>query len=294
MTAGLRPARSAPAFAAVCLATCLGAGAVAQSPPSLEQVLSRASLYVDAFIAEAGAIVAEEDYMQRASSAASSTTTRRLKSDMAIVFGGEAGWAAFRDVFEVDGQPVRDRDDRLARLFMAPGQDAMTHAQAIVAEGARFNVSPRGTQIARTINVPITALRFIEARNVDRSAFRLDWTTSQGRRVARLRFTERAEPRLIRSPDNATASGFILVDPDSGVVVETDLNIQTGAVHANLRTRYAPHPRFTSWLPVSMEETYTTFLVRSNIEQSRVDGRATYSNFRAFGISVGVETSPTE
>ena len=284
----LRSLRVAWVCAALLCATGLDADAFRQADP-LADTIARAGRYIDSFILEASSIVAEEDYLQRASGV-SSSISRRTKSDLAIVFAGDTGWIAFRDVIEVDGRALRDRDDRLARLFADPAADTYARAEQIVAEGARFNLNPSGTEIARTINVPITALRFLEPRHVPRSDFRLDWTTSEGRRLARLRFTERAEPRLIRSPDGAAASGAFLVDPDSGTVVQTDLAMQTGAVQVSLRTRYAPHPRFRSWLPVSMEETYTLVNPRTRTE-SRVDGRATYSNFRSFSVVVDEETS---
>ncbi len=46
---------------------------------------------------------------------------RDLKSDVLIVRGpaGER-WMQFRDVFEVDGKPIRDRAERLAKLFLEP------------------------------------------------------------------------------------------------------------------------------------------------------------------------------
>jgi hypothetical protein len=273
--------------AAVLVGSSLGP---AQGDPSRDEVLARAGRYVQAFVEEASSIVAEEDYDQRASTP-SSVLTRRTKSDLAIVSTGSTGWVAFRDVFEVDGRVVRDRDDRLARLFGAPAPDAFARAQQIVAEGARFNLNPSDAGVSRTINMPVTALRFLEPHHVSRSEFRLDWTMSDGRRVARLRFTERARPRLIHSPDDAAAAGTFLVDPDIGAVLEADLMIETGAVFARVQTRYAAHPRFRSWLPAVMEDSYISFVPRTQIEARRIEGRATYSNFRAFGVTVEVDTS---
>ena len=47
-------------------------------------------------------------------------------------------FASFRDVFDVDGRPVRDRDQRLQKLFLsAPAATAIDQAQRIADESAR-------------------------------------------------------------------------------------------------------------------------------------------------------------
>ena len=52
---------------------------------------------------------------------------RELKSDLLLLKpAGADAWMAFRDVFEVDGEPVRDRTERLSQLFLerTPSTDA--------------------------------------------------------------------------------------------------------------------------------------------------------------------------
>jgi hypothetical protein len=86
---------------------------------------------------------------------------RELKSDLLLVkLGDENFWMQFRDVFEVDRKPVRDRDQRLAKLFIEAKADARTQADSIQQESARYNLGP----LMRTINVPIMALLFSSAR----------------------------------------------------------------------------------------------------------------------------------
>ena len=60
----------------------------------------------------------------------------------------------FRDVYEVNGQKVRDRDARLEALFMNPDDSILGRAEAIRRESARFNLGPA----YRDINVPTLAL----------------------------------------------------------------------------------------------------------------------------------------
>lgn len=83
----------------------------------------------------------------------------------------------------------------------------------IVDEGARFNLSPRRFAFNRTLNVPMTALRFLRRQNQNRSTFRVDRVEPS--RVV-LRFEEEATPRLIGSEDGAPASGSFSIDPRLG------------------------------------------------------------------------------
>src|SRR5437762_3218454 len=108
------------------------ASAFAQSaPPTLPIVLARAAFYVDDFLDEFSNVVAEESYRQDSSSPLQSFITtgrgrgtslmntmmvgeirhRELKSDFLLVkVPNGLDWVPFRDVFEVDGVPVRDRE----------------------------------------------------------------------------------------------------------------------------------------------------------------------------------------
>lgn len=280
------PRPLALASAIVALASALPA---AQAGPALDEVLRRTGAYLAAYLDEVSSVVAEEEYLQRATSL-SDSRSRRLRSDLAILLDDRAGWVAFRDVFEVDGEAVRDRQDRLTRLFVAPRSDAAARVREIVAESSRYNLNTANAEVARTINTPVTALRFLMTGNQARSAFRVDSVNRQGRSFARLRFTERGQPRLIRTPDNAAASGHAIVAPDSGAVVETGLEIHTGSVQATFRTTYAAVKSFGVLLPQAMDETYVMFLRSAAVEATRIEGRAVYSNFRSFRVSVDVDT----
>ena len=96
---------------------------------SLASVLERGAAYVSNYRRQLSGIVAEEQYTQDERLAPTATvgipqqrttaTHRELKSDFLLVPApGADGLVEFRDVFEVDGKPVRDRENRLARLFL--------------------------------------------------------------------------------------------------------------------------------------------------------------------------------
>src|SRR6185436_12366854 len=110
-----------------------GAGLAAQDPDadriSIELLLGRGGWYVLDFIEKFSNVVSEETYLQDSSvplqSAArggppgAAIRNRVLKSDGLLVSVSSAqDWVPFRDVFEVDAQPIRDREQRLARLFL--------------------------------------------------------------------------------------------------------------------------------------------------------------------------------
>ena len=80
------------------------------------------------------------------------------------------GFVQFRDVFEVDGGAVRDRSERLVKLFMNPSAAAKNRAAEIMRESARYNIG----SIERNINVPVLALSFMHPRYQPRFKFTMD------------------------------------------------------------------------------------------------------------------------
>lgn len=241
--------------------------------PGLESVLTAAGHYLEQYERDVTAVIAQEDYQQRVLSEA---RVRHLRSDMLIVAVEHAGWVELRDTFEVDGNRVRDRDERIAKLFMKPNPDAIQQARRIALEGARFNISPRTVTVNRTLNVPLTALRFLRGPNQDRSTFQLDRVEPS--RVV-LKFKEQAKPRLIKSDDASAATGSFTIEPTSGRVLETELQLVTRRVSGKFSVVYAEQPALKLWLPASMTESYTF-----GGTSAMLDGRATYSNFRMFRV----------
>jgi len=94
-----------------------------------EELLMRVAAYVSHFVDQFSGVVAEEHYLQEQSTP---HRKRELKSDYMLVRqpGGQ-DWLMFRDVAEVDGKPVREQQDRLTKLFLAPFNDAVQRAREI-------------------------------------------------------------------------------------------------------------------------------------------------------------------
>ena len=83
---------------------------------------------------------------------------RDLRSDLLLIYPVGAGrWVQFRDVFEVDGQSVRDRNDRLANLFLKPSPSLAAQVNRIQDESSRYNIGA----LERTVNVPLLPLIFL-------------------------------------------------------------------------------------------------------------------------------------
>src|SRR6185436_11567000 len=156
---------------AVTTLICAATAVMLAQEVTLQSVLVRASVYVDDFHRQLASIVAEERYIQDAVTPAQKTSKplvhpvtehRLLLSDLLLVKPSrDREWLQFRDVFEVDGTPVRDRTERLTRLFLRPSASTSVQIEKILSESARFNV---GT-IQRNINAPLMPLLFLEADN---------------------------------------------------------------------------------------------------------------------------------
>jgi hypothetical protein len=263
--------------------------------PGLNPFVARVAEYIANYGGELSSVVSEETYVQEASGArvvtgqtltltgiavttamnAGGKTTRTLVSDyLQVKIPGFEGWLPFRDVFEVDGQRVRDRQDRLVKLFVeAPPERALENAQAIVRESARYNIG----SVRREVNVPTLPLWFLEPQNTRRFNFRkVGEETLQGRRVWVVEYTETAHPTFIKTPqgEDIVSSGRIWAEPTTGRVHRTRLTASVAVITVN----YAPRPEVPGlWLPVSMEEEYT----RGTMS---IKGKATYAKFRQFQV----------
>jgi hypothetical protein len=252
----------------------------AQRETTVLSVLDAAAAYLDAYDQRFSAVVSEEHYEQMARGTRATITGHRvLRSDLLLLNAGEAGWLCFRDVYEVDGRPVRDRSTRLMDLFVHPQPDAIDQASKIREEGARFNIGG----LNRTVNDPTMVLPFLRRAQQRRSVFELGGgETVAGTRTRVLSFKELAMPRMIHTSDDSPASGRVWVEPETGRVVRTELVLATVDGRAKIVVTYAPQAKLDGlWAPARMEEHYEVGASRT------IDGVATYTNFRQFSVNVG-------
>ncbi len=182
------------------LLVCFSAASAGQTI-DLDTVLTRATRYVGEFVYRFTNVVAEESYLQETIVSRSSLISgagamqgmttggsrRSLKSDFLLVRLPESvDYLPFRDVFEVDGTSVRDREQRLTTLFLESKAGAVEQAQKITLESARYNIG----NLSRTFNNPIIALAFLQASGANafslfaREAGSYRWRKRLDRRVS--------------------------------------------------------------------------------------------------------------
>ena len=266
---------------------------------ALDTVLTRAAAYVSEYRKQLVGIVGEELYRQNVQNTSRggriSRQFRQMRSDVLLVkLPDEERWLQFRDVFEVDRKPVRDRDERLYKLFVTATDGARTKAETIQEESARHNIGP----ILRTINLPILALLFLDPLQQPAMKYeRLRPENLQRFRelaapddVWRIGFTEVEGPTLVRGTGGKDifSRGELWVDSATGRILETEMVSEDAAViHATITVRYQPQPGFTLLLPQDMRETY-----RLRVNESRIDGHATYSKFRQFTVTTTEKPKP--
>ena len=277
--------------------------AAADQGPSVKDVLARVGDYVVRYENELSGIVAEERYTQDTdASDRPHLTHRELKSDLLLVRAegvDGVGFVQFRDVFEVDGDAVRDRGQRLEKLFVNPSVASRNQAGEIMRESSRYNIG----SIERNVNVPVLALSFMHPRYQPRFRFTMDveaagvpkgmpkshnFTVSADVRV--LGFREVGAPPLIDSRDSkgsAKSRGRVWVEPGTGRILMTELDIETPAIRSTFQVSYRSEPILGFLVPVEMREQYA--IPRRNYHMS---GTATYGNFRQFTVKTDESIAP--
>ena len=257
-------------------ATLIAVPAAQSAPPKVADVLRVVGDYVKDY-ERTLALVAEESYSQQIF-----TYRQTLQSEMLFMRDDQFGWVEFRDIAAVNARPVRDRQDRLLALFTKPNADRLAQAQRIVAEGARFNLNPPGVRLNRTLNLPLTALRFLRTADQYRSHFNIP-PSNRSSGVLLLEFTEEHRPRLITTPDQAAATGHFEIDAASGRVLSSNLTLRSRVASATMGVKFAPYGNVGMWVPATMDEEY-----RGSFN-GIVTGTARYSRYRQFKVETSTE-----
>ena len=239
-----------------------------------QNVIDRATKYVRQFVDGFVNVVAEERYVQTASPNNPGPGPRRrvLLSDFLLVKGETGDWHQFRDVREVDGRPVADRDRRLTELFLQPWSTAIQQAARIANDGARYNLVNVGA-----INVPLVAMALFQPyyrERIELSVGRLERDGGQQLRV--ISFRESLQPSTIIGGGRAT--GQIWVDEATGRIMKTVLELRSpGRKFAyTITTSFVFDERLQLAVPAEMRDSYPSLL--------DMTGVATYGNFRSFQV----------
>ena len=243
--------------------------------PDLQTVLDLATAYELKFIANFENVVAEEVYVQEISSP---RRKRTIKSDFLFVkYPDVEGSMALRDVFEVDGKPVRDaaQSDRMMKLFTSPVADAILRARALAQEGARYNLLDIGT-----LNNPVLTMVFLQPNYRPRFRFNLAGIEkSLGPTIRTVRFEEFRIPSILKSGSNydMLSRGLIWVDEETGRVVKTRLQVGPFRTPPEIVTTYRHEPDLGIDVPAEMQDWYPD-------RNGDIRGVATYGRFRRFQV----------
>ena len=279
-----------------------------QEKTTLQQVLARAGAYVDEFQRELSNLVAEETYVQEVIPVIGFNPRgnvpyqrRTLKSDLLLLRPEHSiTWVQFRDVFEVDGKPVRDREERLSALFLTPTAMSADSVNKLRAESARHNIG----NIERTLNVPVLPLVVLDPRLQPRIRFKIDdvrekpaattgLPASPSFRVSTevwvVQFEEKTGPTIVRTLKGADirSRGRFWIEPASGRVLMSEMITEDDNVRAQVNVSYQSEPLSGMLVPIEMRESYKSTGYRATIH-----GEATYQRFRRFQVKVDERLAP--
>ena len=275
----------------------------ATTPSTIDVVMRRAGGYAAQFRRQLSSLVAEETYVQdmrppmgvisAAGNNAEAVRHRELKSDLLMVRPAER-YVEFRDVYEVDGRPVRDRQSRLTDLFLAGKAGSAQQVETIAQESARFNIG----NVFRNFNTPTLALLFLEPETSNRFRFRRvdgdrkpalakDWRfvapeAGPGDRIWVVEFRE-VRPRTVigrYGGGDMPASGHFWIDSVSGRVLASELVIGDPMMQCTINVRYGTETIGGVAVPAEMRERYTN--TRDRVVTT---GKATYGRVRRFGVA---------
>ena len=287
-------------------ALCLGTAMVLAAPQvparaELETVLDRAGWYLDYFVDEFENVVAEETYVQDSSQLLASFSPvsggrggavqppspsdmlrarhRDMRSDFLLVKSPETeALVPFRDVIQVDGVLVRDREARLAKLFLSDLPDTMGKAERIREEGARYNLG----NMRSTLGNPVLALGVLQQTYQPRFRFSLGKEDkSFGAGVAVVEYKETHSPTMIRGEvgNDLPAHGRVWIDAATGRVLKTELQVEQPTVRAMITTTFQAEEKSGIAVPLEMREQYTF------PSGNRVNTVASYGRFRRFDVN---------
>lgn len=267
----------------------------------MSEVLKHAAAYLADFQKQLSGITSEETYVQEISPLAGRTSgggmlqRRTLRSDLMLVKpAGADRYVEFRDVFEVDGQRVRTRGDRLSQLLREPWGAASSQVAAIINESARYNIGP----IQRNVNTPLLAMLFLDPAfqprfefkraSKERAVLQPQGGTAAGVAMAdgspvfraatemwAIEFRERERPTMVRTPDGRPlpVRGRFWINPASGAVLISEMVLAGGGVNTTITVNYQSEPLMGFLVPVEMRESYIG-------ARERITGTATYGRFR--------------
>lgn len=319
---------------ALLLALGAAAGALAQAPAGvpapaaeeaprkgrLEALVASVGAYVERFQTEMEAAVLDERYVQllrqpccresrnpgedpllawqdvRSKTAPKGLLARRqLRSEVLLVRIAGGMQVGYRDVYEVEGKTLQDRNERVRRLFLSGTEESTLELGRIAAESARFNLG----RMLRTTNLPTLPLLYLAPAMHPRLYFsRGGEAEIDGAKTAILEFREDASPTLAASARgiDMPARGRAWVEPATGRIRRIELRYVAGARRV-MNVWFGEDPRIGVLVPTRMWEWYEKIPIGDEVPAGAsqrawpadLEGLATYSNLRLFSVETSEE-----
>jgi len=265
------------AITVAALVVTVSAPAVAQESKT-DALIAKASAYVHDFVTRFANVVAEERYEQEITVP---RKKRLLTGDFLLVrYPQDSFWLALRDVAEVDGKPVRDREARIMKLLTEPSQDAQRRAREIADAGTRYNLLNVGN-----LSNPLLAMAFLQRDYYPHFRFNLSGIEKKlGADVRTVRFVEFQRPTILKGPSNSDlpSQGLFWIEEGTGRVVKTELQLGTRGFPIRITTLYAFDEDLGINVPVEMNDWYPD-------GTGEFRGKATYGKFKRFHIETSEE-----
>jgi hypothetical protein len=259
--------------------------------PQLADLLKTAGAYLAEY-SQTIAVTAEEDYVQRDTT--TSSAPRRLQSDIVLIGIGNGVVVGHRDIFAVDASKIRERDERLLKLFRVPNPaSAQEAAKAMEDESVHYYLSPN----LRTLDAPGLALEFLREANQANSEFALEGVRKSGDlQIATVKFVERPTSRILPTPEGAKTSGKFWIDVATGAVTQTELTVDHREYFRfHIATKFAKDAAVGAWVPAEVLQDVDIRTPTNNAHSNMgaggqlgsrrsFEGRIKYSKYRRLGL----------
>lgn len=267
----------------------------AQAPKidvSERALIGAAVRYVADYETQFAFLIADENYVQTLYNADGREIQKRvLTAELFLTYlPADDTWMAIRDVSDVDGQPIKDRDDLRALLLKSRELRLMAR---LAERNARFNIG----RVERTFNEPTLPLLLLDPKRAPRVKFdRRSVVRAVDETLATLAFEEPERPTLIVTKDfeAVRGRGELVIDAATGAVRHTTFQFARPGIDVKLETSYVKDEKLNLWLPSVFTERYESGGTaggrrpRNAFEagvRELVECQANYSNYRRFDVT---------
>jgi hypothetical protein len=276
------------------LVLALSVRAVLADGETLPSIVARSGTYVLQFEQRFALVISAEQYEQHSSMGRSfrAPVDRKIESEMLFLWVAEdRAWLAVRNVLNVNGHPVRGREQRLDRLLTGAAPVRITRLRQLANESTRYNIG----SVRRNFNDPMLALRFLEPDNQRLFKFALQGQeTVDGSPVWKVAFEEIDSPTIIQDNGHDRPSRGMIWIAAEGVITRTRLEVgdQLSGYTAVIVVDYRRDPKLDMLVPTTMRESYINTSGPLGPVGDHIDCEAQYSKFRRFETAARIVPDP--